>query len=300
MATSITQNGTTIELSGAHKSGVFLAGSTTSTVSVGPSVTSDDDVGRYIIWKLGGVLNESRWQFRQIISISSTEYTVHSPFSVAPSENDPWVVSTSLDDIDNAGVSNHTKVGDRSHFINGDFTLMDNCYLAMENEHLECRLGSDIAVMQHHSGTAWSMGTLWGGEANNSTEVTGGCGLTMTTTSASLVSFGGADFSCSRNFFGSVITLVKTRSGGRMFMRLQGTSRLIGCNFDGDIGGRLYGATTEWVNCQMTGNETLQVAWSLAAQFDRPITNVIWGQGSAAAKNYLAFSGTFRDCTFSR
>lgn len=301
MVTTIGQSGTTVTFDGAHKSGTLSGGNTTTVLQIG-SGGAADDVDRYVIWKNGGTGSTVQWEFRRIIAQTASTLTVHDPFTSTPSSGDNWVMSIGLSDIP-VGNTLHTQIGDRSHFINGDFQLENDCYLAMAKENLECDLAADISVLQSDNGTAWSMGTLWGGEANGSTETTDGCGLTLTTSATGLINmFGvgagsvpGATITC---WYGSAITLLSENAGGRGFSRFDGTNRMIGCSVDGDIGGRFIGPATEWVDCRMTGNVTLQVAWSLGAEFTRPITNVLFAQGIAAAKSFQAFAGDFRDCTF--
>jgi hypothetical protein len=53
------------------------------------------------------------------------------------------------------------------------------------------------------------------------------------------------------------------------------------------------------IECRHSGNNNVTPAWSIGATFIRPIDDIKFFQNLVAIKNYIDFSGTFKNCDFS-
>ena len=303
MAT-FTNTGTRITISGTYKSFTGGSGSTTTVVQYSSGdAPASGDAGRFLLWKNGS--NTANWEVRFIDSATTTTVTVtDGGFSSAPSSGDDFVISTNLDDINNAYGNSIVQKDGRSYQIrNRDFELAYGAFVADVNASINTKstqTGSGfICTYPLANGCVLQFGRLVGGEANDSTETIGGCQIifevandTLMFTSQNATNSNGPVI----NLYGCLIESFD--NGFSPFIRSPGPMRIIGCVADGAMGGRLYSAASELVDTRYSGNLSGGIAWSLGGSFTRPISNAFFFQGDTAVKAFGGFTGTFSDTTF--
>lgn len=302
MAT-ITSTSTTITVSGDYKA--FTGGTSTSTViqrASGDSPASGD-AGRFLLWKNGS--NTGDWEVRYIASATSSSVTVtDGGFSSAPPSGATFAISTNLDDMNSALADSVMRKNGLSYqMMDRDFSLTSGAFLADEGKSLSAKgtsPSSFAGTFGCDNNCVMQWGRLIGGEANGSTETVGGCHLNLELVNNNSLMFttqgvfntAGPVF----NFYGCQVT--STTSGPLPFIRAPGPMRIIGCVFDGPMGGRLYSPASELVDTRFSGNTSGGVAWSLGGSFVRPIDNTFFFQNNTAIKAFQGWQGTFSNTTF--
>ena len=224
-----------------------------------------------------------------------------------------WIVAHNAEDVYGITDAALQKVGDRSYRWAADWILSAGGFFGDTDISLEMT----SQVTTNNFDAHWKcnpdsivqFGLLWGGEANDATEVTNGCHISYQNLSGVL--------NCNMynrdnirdsdgaviNYYGCLINSEHADEdlGGNnwMFQRMHGPTRFIGCIQDGTMGGRFYHEASEWVNSTVAGNINLVPAFSMGATFTRAVENLRFGQNLVAFKTFNNFSGTFRDCDFS-
>ena len=301
MAT-ITSTSTSVIVSGTYKS--FTAGTSTSTVI---QVASGDapaggDSGRFLLWQ--NTADTGNWEIRYIQSATSTSVTItDGPYSSAPPAGASFVISTNFQDMADALPDTvMITVGLGSKIFDRDFSLTNGAFLADEGKSLGAigtSASSFAGTYPMDDGTAFQLGRLIGGEANDSVETVGGCALSLQLQNNNSLMFTRGSVGTTTgpilNFYGCLVT---STSDKQMFIRSPGPFRAIGCNFDGPMGGRLYSTASELVSTRFAGNESGGVAWSLGEVFTRDISDAFFFQNNTAIKAFGGFSGVFKDVTF--
>ena len=295
MAT-FTSTSTRITISGTYKSFTGGSGSTTTVIQYSSGdAPASGDAGRFLLWKNGS--NTGNWEVRFIESATATSVTVtDGGFSSAPSSGDDFVISTNLNDINNAYSNTIVRKDGRSYQIRDrDFELTSGAFVADVNASINSKstqTGSGfISTYPIATNVFLQFGRLVGGEANNSVETIGGCQLLpgqqryVNVHKPIVLQYG---WVCP-NFYGC---LIESIGNGHPFIRAPGPMRIIGCICDGSMGGRLYSAASELVDTTFSGNFG-GVAWSLGASFTRAIDNTFFYQNVAAIKSFQGFTGTF-------
>jgi hypothetical protein len=304
MAATITSTSTRITISGTYKAFTANSGNTATVIQYSSGdAPASGDAGRFLMWKNGS--NTGDWEIRFIESATSTTVTVtDGGFSSAPSSGDSFVISTNLDDCNNAlGGSVMRATGSSYHMRGRDFELASDAFLADVNSSLvteSTQTGSGfISTYPIADGCALQFGRLVGGEANDSTETIGGCQITFDVANDTLM-FTNQNATNTNgpilNFYGCLIESYD--NGNSPFIRSPGPMRLIGCICDGAMGGRLYNSASELVSTRFSGNLSGGIAWSLGGVFTRPIDDAFFFQGNTAIKSFGAFNGAFTNVTF--
>jgi len=303
MAATITSTSTRITISGTYKAFTSTTGSTTTVIQYSSGdAPASGDAGRFLLWQ-NDTGDTSTWEIRYIESATATTVTVgDGGFSSAPGSSEDFVISTNLDDVV-AAVAAATNSGSSYSFNGRDFELASGAFLADVNKSLvtQATSGSSFAgTYPIADGCALQFGRLIGGEANDSTETIGGCQIAFEVLSNNTLVFtrqGSTNVSGPvLNFYGCLVESFDT--GGLLFIRSPGPMRVIGCVFDGPMGGRLYSTASELVDTRFSGNASGGVAWSLGAAFTRPIDNANFFQNDTAIKAYQDFTGAFTNVTF--
>lgn len=300
MAT-FTSTATTVTVSGTYKEFFVDSGSTNTVIQIntGASLPQASDAGRFLLWQKG--TDTGNWQVRYIESATSSAVTVgDGGFTGAPTSGDLMVISTNLQDIDanfgNSVVRNNNK---SYQFINRDFSLANGAFLADTDKQISAKATSPSSFAGTFSlanNCVLQFGRLIGGEANDSTETIDGCALNLELDNNNSLIF---TRSGSAKAQGPVVNLygcqVTSTSDFNMFIRSSGPMRVIGCIFDGPMGGRLYSPASELVDTRFSGNEDGGIAWSLGGTFIRPISNALFFQNNTAVKAFQNFQGVFKD-----
>lgn len=303
MAT-ITSTSTRITISGEYKAFTGGSGNTTTVIQYSSGdAPASGDAGRFLMWKNGS--NTGDWEVRFIESATSTTVTVtDGGFSSAPSTGEDFVISTNLDDIDNATANSVMRSQGSSYQMRDrDFELTSGAFLADVNASLSTKStqtgGGFISTYPVANGCVLQFGRLVGGEANDSTETIGGCQIIFEASNDTLM-FTNQN---SENTAGPVLNfygcLIESFSNGyTLFIRGSGATRIIGCVADGPMGGRLYNSASELVDTRFSGNVSGGNAWSLGGTFTRPIDNAFFFQSNTAIKAFQGFTGAFNNVTF--
>lgn len=304
MAVTFTSTSQRITISGTYKAFVGASGSTTTVIQYSSGdAPASGDAGRFLLWKNGADTGD--WEVRFIESATATTVTVtDGGFSSAPSSGDDFVISTNLDDINNAFANSIVRKDGRSYQIrNRDFELTSGAFVADVNASISSKstqTGSGfISTYPIANECVLQFGRLVGGEANDSVETIGGCQLLLEVSNDTLMFTSQSSFNtagCVLNFYGCLIESIG--NGFSPFIRAPGPMRIIGCICDGPMGGRLYSAASELVDTRFSGNLSGGVAWSLGASFTRAIDNAFFYQNVAAIKSFQGFTGTFSNTRF--
>ena len=298
---------TRLTISGTYKSFVGGAGNTTTVINYSSGdAPAAGDAGRFLLWKKGSV--NGNWEVRFIQSATATTVTVtDGGFSTAPPNNANFVISTNLQDVVD-GINDETVMrqqGNTSFQIRDrDFSLTGGAFLADVNKSLSSestQTGSGfIATYPIADGCVMQFGRLIGGEKNDSIETIGGCQLHLEFANSTLLftdQDGSNDAACILNFYGCLVESL-ANGGAFPFIRAPGPLRIIGCIFDGPMGGRLYSRYSELVSTRFSGNTSGGIAWSLGATFDRPIDDAFFFQNNTAIKAFQGWQGVFTNVTF--
>ena len=304
MAT-FTSTANTVTISGVYKEFFADSGSTSTVVQIraGAPLPAAADAGRFLLWQKG--TNTGDWQVRYIESATSSTVTVgDGGFTGAPTNGDLMVISTNLQDI-NANLDNTIVRKDNNsyHFMNRDFSLANGAFLADRDKQISTKSTSPSSfagTFELADNCVLQFGRLIGGEANDSTETIDGCALNIVLVNNNSLLFTAQG---SYNTAGPVINLygcqvTSTSDGSLPFIRAPGPMRVIGCVFDGPMGGRLYSPASELVDTRFSGNTSGGVAWSLGGSFVRPIDNTFFFQNNTAIKAFQDWVGTFSNTTF--
>ena len=301
MAT-ITQTSQRVTVSGAYKDFTGGSGSTTTVIQFASGdAPASGDAGRFLLWKVTAG-QTGTWQVRFIESATATTVTVgDGGFSSAPPNGATFAISTNMDDVATGAAGVVVQNGASYSFTGRDFQLASDAFVADTNVSVSCdsqQTGSGfIATYPVGNGCVLQFGRLIGGEANDSTETTGGCQLNLETNNSTLMFTNQGSYNANGpvlNFYGCLIE----SSGPAPFIRATGPIRIIGCICDGPMGGRMYSVDSELADTRFSGNVSGGVAWSLGASFTRPISNAFFFQNSAAIKSFQDFQGTFTDVIF--
>jgi len=302
MAT-ITSTTTRITISGVYKAFVGSAASTTTSIErTSGNSPASGDAGRFLLWK--NTANTNNWEIRFITSASGSTVNVgDGGFSSAPPAGADFVISNNLDDLVAAlGDTVIRKDGRSYQMIGRDFSLSNGAFLGDVGKALSATgtsPGSFNGTFPIATGCAMQWGRLIGGEANDSVETIGGCQLNLEVINNNSLVFtedtraltDGPVF----NFYGCHVASL---SAYLPFIRASGPMRMIGCVFDGPLGGRLYSTASELADSRFSGNVSGGVAWSLGGSFVRPIDNTFFFQNNTAVKAYQDWEGTFSNTTF--
>ena len=304
MAASITSTSDRITISGTYKAFTGGSGNTTTVIQFSSGdAPASGDAGRFLLWKNGS--NTGDWEVRFIESATSTTVTVtDGGFSSAPASGQNFVISSNLDDINSALSDTVMRSENRSFQMRGrDFQLTSGAFVADVNASLSTestQTGSGyISTYPIANGCVLQFGRLIGGEANGSTETTGGCQIIFEVANNTLMFTNQNATNNSAavvNFYGCLIE--SFNNSFTPFIRAPGAMRIIGCVVDGPMGGRLYNPASELVDTRFSGNESGGNAWSLGGVFTRAIDNAFFFQGNTAVKAFGNFSGTFSNTTF--
>ena len=296
-----------LTINGPYKAFVGGSGSTTTTINFASGdAPASGDAGRFLLWK-PTVGNTATWQIRFIESATSTTVTVtDGGFASAPPSGAQFVISTNLQDVVD-GIGNNSIIrqqGSTSFQLRDrDFALTGGAFLADVNKSFSSeskQTGSGfIPTYPIGDGCALQFGRLIGGEANDSTETIGGCQLHFEVANSTLMFTNqGSNNSngCVLGFYGCLVESL-ANNGGLPFIRSPGPLRIIGCIFDGPMGGRLYSPASELVSTRFSGNTTGGIAWSLGATFTRPIDDAFFFQNNTAIKAFEGWQGVFTNVT---
>lgn len=299
MAATITYASQRVTISGAYKAFTGSSTSTVVTFSAGEAPAAGD-VGRFILWCSGGTTNTGPWQVRRITAATSTTVTCHDAWTGTPSAGDTFRISSTLDDILTAQPTAGTKTGDSTFRFNGELELASTAFLGCADQAAEWNDGGSDPMFPMADNTVLQLGQIWGGEAAG-VETTNGCRwyINQSGTGSNSVYSSTNSRSASGpvlNIYGSLIESRVT--AGYLFQRMRGPARFVGSIFDGVMGGRFYHESSQMVDCRLSGNVNLTVAWSIGATFTRPIDSVKFYQNLASLKNFDVFGGTLRNCTF--
>ena len=209
MAT-FTSTSTRITISGTYKSFTGGSGSTTTVIQYSSGdAPASGDAGRFLLWKNGS--NTGNWEVRFIESATATTVTVtDGGFSSAPSSGDNFVISTNLNDINNAYSNTIVRKDGRSYQIRDrDFELTSGAFVADVNASINSKstqTGSGfISTYPIANGCVLQFGRLVGGEANDSVETIGGCQLLLEVSNDTLMFTSQSSFNtagCVLNFYG--------------------------------------------------------------------------------------------------
>jgi hypothetical protein len=292
---AVSYNGSRVSISN-YKNGTTAASSTTNLQITSGEIVAGD-VGRLVAVYPSGT-NSGETQVRQITGVSGGTISIHDPWVGTIPSGTTWRVAHNLEDVHAIGDPDLQKIGTSTYRWNADWSITDNGFFGDVDIALEMTssnstsypVGSDAVVQ---------FGILYGGEGSGR-ETTKGCRLHFRTTGSNASVYSSDN---DRDGDGGVVNyygcLIESDNAGNWaFQRMVGPARFIGCNFDGTMGGRFYHEASEWVDCRMSGNDTDTVAWSMGASFTRPIENVFFFRNGMAMKNYIDFSGTFRNVTF--
>ena len=301
---SFTSTDTTVTISGVYKEFFADSGSTSTVIQVraGAPLPTSGDAGRFLLWKKGS--NTSDWQVRHIESANNSTVTVgDGGFTGVPTNSDLMVISTNLDDINAAFANSVVRKNQNSYqFVDRDFSLAGGAFLADKDKQISAMATSTAnfgGTFELADSCVLQFGRLIGGEANGSIETIDGCALNMVLTSNNSLVFTGDSEAKSTgpviNLYGCQVTSESNKS---MFARSSGPMRIIGCVFDGPMGGRLYSSATELIDTRFSGNKNGGIAWSLGGSFVRPISNTFFFQNDTAIKAFQSFQGTFTNTTF--
>lgn len=302
MAAVITNTATRITITGAYKA--FTGSSTTTLVtrSAGDSPAAGD-VGRFILWCRGGTVNTGLWEVRRIVAATATTVTPHDAWGAVPTAGDTFRISSTLSDILAAQPTAGTKTGNSQFAFIGDLSLASTAFLGSANESAEWVFAYGNPGMPAADNCVLQLGVAWGGEGK-ATETTDGSRWSLRSTFAgsdSVYATGNAISTSGAviNFYGSLIESFTTSPSNWLFQRMRGPTRFIGSIFDGEVGGRFYHEASEWIDCRMSGNASLTVAWSLGVLFTRPIDSIKSYRNSTAMKSFLQYGGVVKNATFS-
>jgi hypothetical protein len=249
MTASITFSGSRVAISGSYKQFTTTAGSTPTVIQYGSGeAPASSDAGRFLLWCKDSTIETGGWEVRRIISSTTSSITAHDAFSAAPGSSELFRISSSLTDLISAQPSCGTRLGLSTFQFNGDLSLTSNAFLGSADETAEWVFPGTDPVFPTSNGCVLQLGQLWGGENSNSNETTNGSrwylrqnagnNSVFTTTNARSVS--GAVI----NYYGSLVE--STTNSGYLFSRYLGPARMIGCIFDGVMGGRFYHEKSEW------------------------------------------------------
>lgn len=300
MSATITYASSRVTITGAYKS--LTGNSTTTTITyVGGEAPASGDVGRFVLWCRGGTTVTGPWEIRRITAASATEITVHDPWTAAPSDGDTFRISSNADDILAAQPSSGSKTGTSSFTFSADLDLKSTAFFGSADESIEWTRTSSTTMFPVEPNCAIQCGVSWGGEGSALETTNGSRWSIRKTSSGDIQLYSSVNSRDESGFvFNMYGCLVETSSsGGYLFQRMRGPVRLIGCVFDGIMGGRFYHEASEWVACRMSGNNNAAPAWSIGATFTRDISDVRFYRNLMAMKSYLNFGGTLRDITFS-
>ena len=304
MAATFTSTAQRITISGNYKTFTGASGSTTTVIQYSSGdAPASGDAGRFLLWKNGA--NTGDWEVRFIESATASTVTVtDGGFSSAPPNGANFAISTNLNDVNAAYSESIVRAEGRSFQIRDrDFELTGGAFLADVNASISSKstqTGSGfISTYPIANNCVLQFGRLVGGEANDSVETIGGCQLLLEVSNNTLMFTNQSSFNsagCVLNFYGCLVESIG--NGFSPFIRAAGPMRIIGCLFDGPMGGRLYSAASELVDTRFSGNLSGGVAWSLGASFTRSIDNAFFYQNVAAIKSFQAFTGTFKNTRF--
>ena len=296
-----------LTIDGTYKSFVGGTGNSTTVINYASGdAPASGDAGRFLLWQNGSV--NGNWEVRFIESATATTVTVtDGGFSTAPPNNANFVISTNLQDVVD-GINDDTVIrqqGSTSFQIRDrDFALTGGAFLADVNKSFSSeskQTGSGfIPTYPIADGCVLQFGRLIGGEKNDSVETIGGCQLHLEFANNTLLftNQGGAnDGACILNFYGCLVESL-ANGGALPFIRAPGPLRIIGCIFDGPMGGRLYSRYSELVSTRFSGNTAGGIAWSLGGTFDRPIDDAFFFQNNTAIKAFEGWQGVFTNVTF--
>jgi hypothetical protein len=303
MAT-ITSTSTRITISGTYKDFVAGSGNTTTVIQYSTGDTpASGDAGRFLMWQNG--TNTSDWEIRYIESATASTVTVgDGGFSSAPASGEDFVISTNLADIESAVPSACTVVGKSYSFNGRDWFVTNGGFFGDVDVSLDTEHNTADSAWQASTNCAVQFGRLTGGEANNSTITRQGCYLSLDNTrpgpGSNVFGTGGQELSNGPifNFYGCYIKSYTNTPSQWAFMRGSGPIRMIGSIWDGPIGGAFYHSASELVDTKFRGNTNLTPAWSIRANFARPVSNAQFANGLAAFKTFQDYTGIFRDTVF--
>ena len=300
MAATITYSSSRVTISGSYKS--FTGSSTSSVVTFSSGeAPAAGDVGRKIWWLKGGTSATAEWQCRDIINATATTVTCHDNWVGVPTAGDTFRISSIADDILAAQPTAGSKTGSSSFAFAGDLELTSGATFSSSDESIEWTRDGITAMFPLATGTAICCGTLWGGEGSGRQTTNGSRWSIITSSGTSLSSLystsnARAEAGAVVNLFGCLI-----ESGGtskKLFQRMTGPARFIGCVMDGVMGGRFYHEYSEWIDCRMSGNTDATPAWSIGATFLRDIDTIFFYRNLMAMKSFEVFGGTLRNVTF--
>ena len=293
-----------ITIDGAYKEFVGGSGNTTTVIQFASGdAPANGDAGRFLMWKNGTATKD--WEIRYIESATNTTVTVgDGGFSSTPASGEDFVISTNLNDIQNAVPSACTVTGKSYSFNGRDWFIKNGAFLADVDVSLDTEKKSAGHAWQTENGCAVQFGRLTGGEANNSTITRQGCYISLNKSdlsSNSNVFTGGSSEVYNGpiyNFYGCYIKSYTATNAKWTFVRGTGPTRMIGSIWDGPIGGAFYHSASELVDTKFRGNTNIIIAWSMRATLVRPVSKVQFSNGLAAFKTFQSYTGVFRDAVF--
>lgn len=308
MAATFTHTAERLTISGNYKTFTSGSGNTTTLINVGSGDLPDvGDAGRFLLWRKDPD-DTGTWEIRYIEAATPSSVTVtDGGFSEVPPAGIEFDISTSLQDVVD-GVNDETVIRDSGgvsfQLLGRDFSLAGGAFLADVNKSFSSestQTGNGyIPTYPIGNRCALQFGRLIGGEANNSTETIGGCQIHMEFANETLTLTNQDDYNAVGpvlNFYGCLVESLANGSA-LPFIRSPGPLRIIGCIFDGPLGGRMYSPATELVSTRFSGNPFGGIAWSLGATFTRPIDDVFYFQNNTAVKAFQGWQGVFTNVTF--
>lgn len=239
-----------------YKTNTVASVSGTQFISNGTPFVAGD-VGRFIRFTDGAAYQQIR---RIVTYVSTTEVTVdvawNTGYFVAdgftdslPTAGNTWVMSYTLDDIDNGADIVKSTNGNHFRFA-ASVTLSGTTFVADENRQVDLAAGSDFVILA--TTACFMLGSMHpNGYAQN------GCSLVDNSGGAIIGGWTGSSShgnSGDLHLYGCNITSVGANLFWRLYRGTQHVVRFVSCDFYGNLGMRLQGTESIIKDCKFIGN----------------------------------------------